>query len=117
VFLIAPAWAIYRNGRTIDARLLVAAIVLVNVVAFVLYFVDKRRAQAGAWRVPESTLHLCALLGGWPAAFLAQRCFRHKTAKTSFQIVFWAIVVLHQFVAIDGCLGWRMVRGLVAVVR
>ena len=38
---------------------------------------------------------MLALLGGWPGAFLAQRYFRHKTQKVSFQIVSWLIVALH----------------------
>lgn len=36
------------------------------------------------------------LLGGWPGALIAQQKFRHKTRKVSFQVVFWAIVLVHQ---------------------
>jgi uncharacterized membrane protein YsdA (DUF1294 family) len=43
--------------------------------------------------VPERTLHLLALLGGWPGAILGQRHFRHKTRKVSFLFAFWAVVV------------------------
>jgi uncharacterized membrane protein YsdA (DUF1294 family) len=63
--------------------------------AFVTYGFDKRRAGAGGRRVPERTLHLLALAGGWPGALLGQRQFRHKTQKTWFRVVFWATVVLH----------------------
>jgi len=35
-------------------------------------------------------------LGGWPGALLAQQLFRHKTRKLSYQLLFWAIVLLHQ---------------------
>ena len=34
--------------------------------------------------MPEKTLLLLALLGGWPLAKLAQRRFRHKTRKQPF---------------------------------
>ena len=37
---------------------------------------------------PERTLHLLALLGGWPGAILARRRFRHKTMKVPFLIAF-----------------------------
>jgi uncharacterized membrane protein YsdA (DUF1294 family) len=56
---------------------------------------DKRRARREGWRVAESTLHLLALLGGWPGALVGQRPFRHKTRKIPFQIVFWLIVAGH----------------------
>jgi uncharacterized membrane protein YsdA (DUF1294 family) len=66
-----------------------------SLVAFVTYGVDKDAAQRGARRVPENTLHMLALLGGWPGAFAAQQMFRHKTRKLSFQIVFWFTVALN----------------------
>lgn len=64
------------------------------VTAFV-YAWDKRRARRAGWRTAEKTLHTCELLGGWPGALVAQRVFRHKTAKRSFQLIFWLIVLGH----------------------
>lgn len=66
-----------------------------SVVAFGAYWIDKRAAREGRWRTQESTLHLLALIGGWPGALIAQRHLRHKSAKTSFQVVFWATVLLN----------------------
>jgi len=63
-----------------------------SVVLFVTYGVDKSAAQSGAWRVPESTLHLLALVGGWPGALVAQRVFRHKTRKQPFRTLFWVSI-------------------------
>ena len=74
---------------------------VVSVVAFLLYWGDKRKARAGAWRTPENVLHAVELAGGWPGALLAQQLFRHKTRKVSFQVVFWFIVLLHQVFWID----------------
>lgn len=60
--------------------------------SFLFYRHDKQAARAGRWRTPESTLQMLALLGGWPGAWLAQKHLRHKSAKTSFLVVFWFVV-------------------------
>lgn len=74
---------------------LVATCALLSVVALVLYRADKRAAQRGAWRTRESTLHVVALLGGWPGALAARRLFRHKTRKQPFVAVLWLTVAAH----------------------
>jgi uncharacterized membrane protein YsdA (DUF1294 family) len=49
--------------------------------------------------VPEVVLHGLALAGGSPAALLAMRLFRHKTAKSGFRFVFWVIVAAQALLA------------------
>lgn len=71
-----------------------------SMIAFVAYALDKSAAQNNRRRTPENTLHLLALLGGWPGALAAQKLLRHKSRKQSFQIVFWATVVVHCSVVI-----------------
>lgn len=90
---------------------LVGIYALASAVAFASYAADKSAAIQDRWRTPESRLHLLALAGGWPGALLAQRLLRHKSSKLSFQLVFWATVVLH-----FGVLGW-LVSPAGAVVR
>lgn len=85
---------------------------LFSVLAFFAYWRDKRSAERDAWRTPEQSLHLLELLGGWPGALLAQQVFRHKTRKLSFQLVFWAIVVVHQLFWIDWLSGGRLLGWL-----
>jgi uncharacterized membrane protein YsdA (DUF1294 family) len=63
-----------------------------SLVTFILYAVDKSAARKGAWRMPESTLHLVSLAGGWPGALIAQQLLRHKTGKAGFQAMFWVTV-------------------------
>ncbi|WP_458524707.1 DUF1294 domain-containing protein [Onishia taeanensis] len=66
-----------------------------SAVTFVLYGLDKWAAKRETQRTAENTLHLCALLGGWPGALLAQQVFRHKSSKRSLQIAFWFTVLLN----------------------
>ena len=85
-------------GRITIGHAVVAYLGLVAVMSlwtFVVYGFDKRRAARGGRRVAEQTLHLLALVGGWPGALFGQRFFRHKTSKLSFLVVFWAVVVIH----------------------
>jgi uncharacterized membrane protein YsdA (DUF1294 family) len=116
LLLVAPGWALSRLAPLVDWRILVAVPLGISVYTFLAYRSDKLRAEAGSWRIPESTLHLSEFLGGWPGAFLGQRIFRHKTSKTSFQVTFWAIVLVHQFIAVDSLLDWRMVRHAAQVI-
>jgi uncharacterized membrane protein YsdA (DUF1294 family)/cold shock CspA family protein len=77
-----------------------------SLLALVFYAYDKGAAQRGDQRTPESTLHLIALLGGWPGALLAQGLFRHKSSKRSFQQVFWVTVVLNVIALAAVIGGW-----------
>jgi uncharacterized membrane protein YsdA (DUF1294 family) len=60
---------------------------LVNLLAFLAFAIDKRRALQGEWRVPERTLLILATLGGWPGAKFAQVSLRHKTRKQPFGLL------------------------------
>lgn len=55
-----------------------------NVVTFLLYGIDKRRAKQGKWRISEKTLIISSLLFGGIGAFLGMYFFRHKTKHTLF---------------------------------
>ena len=72
-----------------------ALYLVVSTIAFAVYAVDKSAAQNGRWRVRENTLHILALLGGWPGALAAQRLLHHKSKKRSFRIAFRVTVFLN----------------------
>ena len=102
--LLAGLFFAFLAGSTVAGKLpplLPAVYVGASLVAFIAYALDKSAARAGRWRTRESTLHLLALLGGWPGALLAQHRLRHKSAKTSFLAVFWTTVIVN-----CGALGW-----------
>jgi uncharacterized membrane protein YsdA (DUF1294 family) len=117
LLLVLPSIALSHLASVLDWRFLFGAPLAASVFAFLAYRSDKRRAEAGAWRIPESTLHILEVIGGWPGAFLGQRTFRHKTAKVSYQIVFWAIVLSYQLVAIDSLVGWRFTKSALRLIR
>ncbi|MGN6552998.1 MAG: DUF1294 domain-containing protein [Verrucomicrobiota bacterium] len=103
--LVLPAIAVQRSG--VDFRWAGAYAVGISALTYWVYAHDKRRAEEGGWRVPEARLHLLDFLGGWPGAFVAQRRLRHKCSKSSYQFVFWLIVVAWQFVAFDSLQNWK----------
>ena len=60
---------------------------LLSILAFIAFGVDKRAAIHGKGRTPESRLHLLELLGGWPGAILGGFTFRHKIRKPRYVLV------------------------------
>ncbi|HZX80219.1 MAG TPA: cold shock and DUF1294 domain-containing protein [Lysobacter sp.] len=62
---------------------------------YFVYLADKAAAQRGRRRTPESTLHLLALVGGWPGAAFAQQHFEHKRSKRDFVGTYVATIVLN----------------------
>ncbi|GGM08616.1 DUF1294 domain-containing protein [Pseudomonas asuensis] len=72
-----------------------------SLLAVLFYWHDKHSALKNQRRIPENTLHLLELAGGWPGGLIAQQVFRHKTRKVSYQAAFWIIVLLHQALWID----------------
>ena len=69
-------------------------LLLVNLWAFALMGIDKRRAKKDAWRVKEKTLFLPVLLGGGVGGILGMKTFRHKTKHWYFRFGFPAILIL-----------------------
>lgn len=77
--------------------------VALSVITFLTYAFDKSKAQRKVWRISEGTLHILALVGGWPGAALAQQLLRHKSSKREFRNVFWLTVIINM-----GALIWLL---------
>ncbi len=102
----AAAFLLFLAGSALAGRLPMAVLgwyLVASLVAFSAYALDKSAARNDRWRTRESTLHLFALVGGWPGALAAQRRLRHKSSKRSFQIGFWVTVILN-----CGALAWLL---------
>jgi len=75
-------------------HIFLAYLLSINFSTFILYGYDKFISSGEKLRVPELNLQILALLGGSPFALVAQKFFRHKTIKGSFQLLYWFIILL-----------------------
>ena len=67
----------------------------INLITFILYGIDKRRAIKNRWRIPETTLLGIALVGGSAGAWAGMQLFRHKTKHWYFRVLIPIFCVLH----------------------
>ena len=61
-------------------------LLIINLITFLLYAIDKHRSIRKAWRIPESVLMVFAAIGGSVGALLAMLLFRHKTKHAKFTV-------------------------------
>lgn len=73
---------------------------LANVLTLVIYGIDKTAARKTWRRVPESTLLVFGVVGGWPGAIVGQQLFRHKTQKQPFKTYFVISVLVSILVTV-----------------
>lgn len=59
-------------------------LVSINILAFIVYGIDKWQAAHGRWRIPESTLLGLAIIGGSIGALLGMKVWHHKTKHKKF---------------------------------
>lgn len=75
--------------------ILVIYYILINLLAFSLFGIDKSRARKGQWRIKESTLLLVSAWGGCFGGFLGMRTFSHKTRKAKFTLSMPLFILVH----------------------
>ncbi|MCH5249571.1 MAG: DUF1294 domain-containing protein [Lachnospiraceae bacterium] len=68
--------------------------IVINLIGFALMGIDKFKAKKRAWRIPESTLFVVALIGGSLGTTIAMYLFRHKTRHWYFLYGMPAILLL-----------------------
>lgn len=80
--------------------------IVINLLTFLLYGLDKYKAIRQEWRIPERALLLMAFVGGAFGALSAMRIFRHKTRKGRFKLMvplfclLWGYVIVHKVLEI-----------------
>ena len=60
-------------------------LIVINIVAFLVYGIDKWKAKQGSWRISEATLLILAVIGGSIGALLGMKVWRHKTQHKKFK--------------------------------
>ena len=75
-------------------------LIIINLIAFLAMYIDKRRAKYGKWRIKEHTLFILAILGGSIGAIVGMYTFRHKTKKAKFYIGFPLILICEILLAV-----------------
>jgi len=84
-------WFLSLNFAT---QVLLLYIIAINIIAFFFFGVDKLKSQLNSRRISEKALWFLAFIGGSAGCLFGMQFFRHKTKKTSFQIVFVGILAL-----------------------
>ena len=73
---------------------IVIYLLIINVIGFLVMYIDKQKAKKGKWRIPEKTLLMLTILGGGIGTISGMYVFRHKTQKDHFVIGLPAITIL-----------------------
>lgn len=73
-------------------------LVIINVVTFFLYGIDKYKAKRSKWRIPEATLLGLAFIGGSIGAWMGMKVWHHKTMHKKFKYGIPAIIILQLLV-------------------
>ena len=74
--------------------ILAAYFIIMNIIGFALMGIDKQKAKKRAFRIPEATLFIVALIGGSIGSILGMYAFRHKTKHWYFVYGMPAILIL-----------------------
>ena len=60
-------------------------LIVINIVTFLVYGIDKWKAKQGSWRISEATLLILAAIGGSIGALLGMKIWHHKTMHKKFK--------------------------------
>ena len=66
----------------------------INADAYIVYGIDKYKAKAAKWRIPEATLLLLAVVGGSVGAWMGMKVWHHKTMHKKFKYGIPAILLI-----------------------
>ena len=81
---------------------IVYILIVINVITFLIYGIDKWKAKQGSWRISEATLLMLAVIGGTIGALLGMQVWHHKTmhkkSKYGLPLILLAQIVLIYFI-------------------
>lgn len=79
-------------------KILICYFVIINVISFITMYVDKKRAEAHKWRIPEARLFLFAAILGSIGILAGMSVFRHKTKHMKFVIGIPCILIIQMVI-------------------
>ena len=95
-----PDMFLYQNmGMPLWLCIVLIYLGAINIVTFLLYGFDKRKAQQSKWRIQESVLLGMAAVGGSIGALLGMRVWHHKTLHKKFKYGVPAILIAQIVIA------------------
>lgn len=74
---------------------LICYIVVINLVSFMMFGIDKYKARRGQWRISEATLLAVAAIGGSIGAWMGMKVWHHKTLHSKFRYGVPIILLVH----------------------
>lgn len=81
-------------------KMILAYLLVINLITFVMYGIDKYKAKKSKWRISEATLLWLAAFGGSVGAWIGMKVWHHKTLHKKFKYGVPAILVLQIALAI-----------------
>ena len=79
-------------------KYLIFYIIIINVITFMMFAIDKKRARKKQWRIPEAWLLLSSLLGGSLGGIISMKIVNHKTKKPKFLIGMPILLIINMLV-------------------
>lgn len=76
-------------------------LLIINIITFIMYGIDKYRSIKHKYRISENTLIILAILGGAVGAFFGMIMFHHKTQKKRFIVLIPIILLLWVYILIS----------------
>ena len=72
---------------------LIIYLVIINLIAFLLCYIDKRNAIKNIYRISETSLLSISLMGGCFGMLFGMYMFHHKTRKLKFKLVYIFVII------------------------
>lgn len=77
---------------------LLVYLIIINLFSFILFGIDKKKAERKEWRISESSLIGVSILGGSIGALIGMVIFKHKLSKKAFYIGIPLILVITRII-------------------
>ena len=85
--------------QIITTKNVIIYFIIINILGFLIMFIDKQKAKKGKWRIPEKTIFIVTALGGGIGTIAGMYTFRHKTQKVAF-VVGLPLITIVEIIAI-----------------